>query len=211
MTLEKIQDLLFEQRSPSVADLVDLATCLPDSLLARAIWIARNVKEPLLQALLIKVLAGRLPTGPERRELLREYPVPRGSTVKDVSIPAAKEACRLISQLTFEQRYQVLDQFLCQMEVITGVLECAKPKMEEIEFPEERMQEGSKSVGDPQSIGNIEIPGYPRRRGKGRRSKAKGIDVFEITSKGLDQPAGGSGDLGGEAPAPPDSKGITAA
>ncbi|HET7113011.1 MAG TPA: hypothetical protein VFI57_05170, partial [Pyrinomonadaceae bacterium] len=89
---------------------------MPEPLLQRAIWLARNAGEEALRAFLVHALAKRLPTRIDRIELTKEFPVPAGTAVKEVSIPEGKEAKRLIARLTEQQRYKVFDELLMSAE-----------------------------------------------------------------------------------------------
>jgi hypothetical protein len=113
---ERVQVFLSEKRVNPLALLLDLTTLLPEPLLQRAIWLARNAGEDALRAFLVQALAKRLPTRIDRIELTKEFPVPAGTAVKEVSIPEGKEAKRLIARLTEQQRYKVFDELLMSAE-----------------------------------------------------------------------------------------------
>src|SRR5687767_235202 len=120
---ERVQVFLSETRVNPLALLLDLTTLLPESLLQRAIWLAQNATEDALRAFLINALAKRLPTRVERIQLTKEYPVPRGSAIKEVSVPEGKEAKKLIARLSDEQRYEVFDRLLFTAERRAGAVE----------------------------------------------------------------------------------------
>lgn len=120
---DRVQVFLSETRVNPLALLLDLTTLLPESLLQRAIWLAQNANESVLQAFLVRALAKRLPTRIERTELTKHYPVPRGTLIKEVSIPEGKRAKRLITKLSEEQRYEVFDQLLVTVETACGAVE----------------------------------------------------------------------------------------
>src|SRR5688572_18216708 len=120
---ERVQVFLSETRVNPLALLLDLTTLLPESLLQRAIWLAQHASEDVLRAFLVHALAKRLPTRVDRIELTKQYPVPSGIVIKEVSIPEGKQAKRLIAKLSEEQRYEVFDQLLVTAEIETGAIE----------------------------------------------------------------------------------------
>lgn len=109
--LERVQTLLFTKRANPLALLLDLSSILPESLLKRAILLARNANEEALRAFLVQALAKRLPARPDRIELKKKYPVPAGTAIKEVSVPEGKEVKRLMTRLSEQQRNKVLRQW----------------------------------------------------------------------------------------------------
>src|SRR5689334_17035398 len=120
---QRVQVFLSETRANPLALLLDLTTLLPEDLLRRAIWLAQHAGEDALRAFLIHALAKRLPTRVERIELAKQYPVPEGTQIEEVSVPEGKEAKRLIGQLSEQQRYQAFDQILRNAASETGAPE----------------------------------------------------------------------------------------
>ncbi len=111
--LERVYTLLEKHVDP-LALLLDLTSLLPESLLKQAIWLAEHASGGLLQAFLVRELAKHLPTKTERVELTKQYPVPSGAGIKEVSIPEGKEAKRLVAKLDEQQRQEVFEQLLNQ-------------------------------------------------------------------------------------------------
>jgi len=120
--LERVQTLLFETRINPLAILLDLASLLPQSLVQQALALARNVNEDVLRALLVREIAKCLPAKTEQVKLTKEYPVPRGTAIKSVSVPEGKEAKRLIARLTDEQRHEVFEKLLEKAEPVKIVV-----------------------------------------------------------------------------------------
>lgn len=111
--LERVYTIL-EKRVDPFALLLDLASLLPESLLKQAIWLAEHASGGSLQAFLVRQLAKNLPTKIERVELTKQYPVPNGSVLKDVSIPEGKDVKRLVAKLDEQQRREIFEQILNQ-------------------------------------------------------------------------------------------------
>ena len=119
-TLERVQVFLSQTQANRFAMLLDLTKLLPDSLLQRAIWLAKNSTRDAVTAFLIHALAKRLPTKSERIQLTNSCPLPQGIVVKELSLPEGRKAKRLIAQLSEEQRYLVFDQFFVTLEAKGG-------------------------------------------------------------------------------------------
>lgn len=120
---ERVQVFLSETRVNPLALLLDLTTLLPENLLRRAVWIARHAGEDALRAFLIHALAKRLPDRTQRLELAKQYPVPEGTQITEVSIPEGKQAKRLIAKLSEQERHQIFDQILVNAAIETGAPE----------------------------------------------------------------------------------------
>ncbi|HEX6046439.1 MAG TPA: hypothetical protein VFZ22_18230 [Pyrinomonadaceae bacterium] len=110
--LYQVENIVFERRVNHLALLLDLSPLLPDRLLKRAIWLARNADEAALRAFLVRALARRLPTKVEQIKLRREHPVRRGMLIREVSIPEGKQVKRLMTRLSEEQRHEILERLL---------------------------------------------------------------------------------------------------
>jgi len=119
-TLERVQVFLSQTQANRFAMLLDLTKLLPESLLNRAIWLAKNSTRDAVTAFLIHALAKRLPTKSERIQLTNSCPLPQGIVVKELSLPEGRKAKRLIAQLSEEQRYLVFDQFFVTLEAKGG-------------------------------------------------------------------------------------------
>jgi len=119
-TLERVQVFLSQTQANRFAMLLDLTKLLPESLLNRAIWLAKNSTRDAVTAFLIHALAKRLPTKSERIRLTNSCPLPQGIVVKELSLPEGRKAKRLIAQLSEEQRYLVFDQFFVTLEAKGG-------------------------------------------------------------------------------------------
>lgn len=147
---ERVQIFLSETRVNPLALLLDLTTLLPESLLQRALWLAQNASENVLQAFLVQALAKRLPARTDRIELKKQFPVPAGTAATEVSVPEGKEAKKLIARLSDEQRYEVFDRLLFTVERRTGLVEekGLHPPADEKFFPG-----GVASIDPPDSLG----------------------------------------------------------
>jgi hypothetical protein len=110
--LERVQAFLSETRVDPLVLLLDLTKLLPESLLDRAIWLAKNASDDLLRAFLLQALAKRLPTRSERVELTKTVTLPQGVEITQVTVAEGKEAKKLIARLSETERYEVFDQLL---------------------------------------------------------------------------------------------------
>src|SRR5262245_36134363 len=114
--VERVQVFLSKTEADPFALLLDLTKLLPESLLQRAIYLAKHTSKDVLRAFLIHELAKRLPTKKERIELTRTCPLPEGIDIKEYSVPEGKQAKRLLAKLSEEQRYEIFDRFFIALE-----------------------------------------------------------------------------------------------
>jgi hypothetical protein len=156
--LERVQTLLYATRVNPLALLLDLTTLLPESLLKRAILLAQNASEEVLRAFLVQALAKRLPAKPDRIELKKQYPVPAGTVINEVSIPEGKEVKRLITRLPEQQRDEVLGQWFDKIETPVAARKSAKrskstaPGAEDLSFNLPMTGGGNWAVVEPADI-----------------------------------------------------------
>ena len=191
---ERVQVFLSETSVNPLALLLDLTTLLPENLVQRALWLAQHASEDVLRAFLVRALAKRLPTRVERLELTKQYPVPAGIQIKEVSIPEGKEAKRLFAKLSDQQRYEVFDQLLTNVETGTAAIE-------------------KKKFGDDRTTVRF------RSKQSGRRQEMQfqqddgggGGGGFAAVDDGFESAGGGFESAGGGEPAPAESSGFDAA
>jgi hypothetical protein len=209
---ERVQAFLSETRANPLALLLDLITLLPESLLQRAIWLAKHANEDMLRAFLIEALAKRLPTRADRNELTRHNPMPAGVSVEDVTVPEGKEAKKLIERLDEQQRYEVFDQLLVTAERSTGAVE--ESGAERSGDDVFRMYPGAVAAVEPPapageaSEASIDPPDIPRIDdiyfGGGTAAVGPGDDDdgFESTGSGDDDGFESVGPVADEGPTP---------
>ena len=203
---ERVQVLVSETTVNPFALLLDLTKLLPEDLLQTALWLATYVNEQTLRAFLIHALAKRLPSRAERIELTKNYRIPEGAQIKEVSIPEGKQAKRLIAKLPEQQRHAVFARILANAEnqARAGLGKSARPAEDRIEVPspvpDELFSDTPRGGGD--------ASGKRAIGGKGMKSvedEGGGFEAFEppVTAGG-----GGGFSFGGEPADVGDEEGV---